>query len=250
MDMSQNNSMCIYNLMRTQYNESIGYENYFYYDMQYPSFFNMNNDYFYIMQTYLDNINSTIKLDVDTFVKGFKEEEREYNQVASQNQTPFRIYKAKSTFAVTFNKNHILSVPLSILGLVNSTETIYNFLYSYNYDLLTGNTLTIKDVFNEGVDYIEVITNYVDYKISQNPGKYYPEVDIEIPDDQAFYLTDDGIVIYFGVDEVAPSEYGIVKFKMMFNKFTPYINPRFYCTNPETPGPIPRRLRNKYNRNF
>ncbi|MBO3443690.1 DUF3298 and DUF4163 domain-containing protein [Clostridium sp. CCUG 7971] len=249
MDMSQNNTNCIYNLLRTQFNESIGHENFFYYDLQYPSFFNMNNDYFYIMQTYLDNINSTIKLDVDTFIKGLQEEEREYNQVAKQNNTPLRVYKAKSTFAVSFNKNHILSVPLSLLGLIDSKETIYNFLYNYNYDLLTGKELFIKDVFNEGVNYIEVITNYVKYKINQNPQMYYPEIDIEIPDDQAFYLADDGIVIYFGVDEIAPSEYGIIKFKMMFSKFAPYINPRFYCTEPQTPGPIPRP-RNRSHRRF
>lgn len=243
MDMSQNNSNCIYNLIRTQFNEDIGFDNFFSYDLQYPSFFNMNNDYFYIMQTYLDNINSTIKLDVNTFVDGLRNEEREYNLTASQNNTPNRTYKAKSTFGLSFNKNHILSVPLSLIGLINGTETIYNFLYNYNYDLLTNNEISLKDVFNSNVNYIELITNYVDYKISQNPGIYYPEVDIEIPADQAFYLTDDGIVIYFGIDEIAPSEYGIPKFKMMFSKFAPYINTRFYCT-PQTPGPVPRSRRN------
>ena len=53
---------------------------------------------------------------------------------------------------------------------------------------------------------------------------------MDISDDQAFYLTDDGIVIYFGLDEIAPKEFGIPKFTMEYKKFAPYINPRFYCT--------------------
>ena len=53
---------------------------------------------------------------------------------------------------------------------------------------------------------------------------------VDIPEDQAFYLTDEGVVIYFGVDEIAPKEFGIPKFTMEYKKFAPYINPRFYCT--------------------
>ena len=67
------------------------------------------------------------------------------------------------------------------------------------------------------------------------------EFDIEIPDAQSFYITDDGIVIYFGLDEIAPSQFGIPKFKMSFSKFAPYINSRFYCT-PSTYSPEPRNF--------
>ena len=95
---------------------------------------------------------------------------------------------------------------------------------------MTGNEFTIGSVFNPNVDYLKVITNYVNYKISQNKELYYKDVVVDIPEDQAFYLTDEGIVIYFGVDEIAPNEFGIPRFTMEYKKFAPYINPRFYCT--------------------
>lgn len=251
MDMSQNNANCVYNLMRTQFNESMGRDEFFSYDLQYPSFFNMNNDYFYIMQTHLDNINSNIKLDVDTFVKGLRNEEQEYNLNAAKNNTPKRNYMASSNFAVTFSINHILSAIVNFIGSVDGVGNIYNLLYNYNYDLRTGNRIQLKDVFKSDVNYIEVVTNYVNYKINQNPSMYYPIDQIQIPEEQAFYLTDDGIVIYFGLDEVAPAKYGIPKFKMMFSKFEPYINPRFYCTAPQTPGPIPIPIqRNRHYKRF
>ena len=112
----------------------------------------------------------------------------------------------------------------------DSTKIEYNELNNYNFDLLTGNMFTIGNVFNPNVDYLKVISNYVNYKISQNKELYYKDVVVDIPEDQAFYLTDEGIVIYFGVDEIAPKEFGIPRFTMEYKKFAPYINPRFYCT--------------------
>ena len=116
------------------------------------------------------------------------------------------------------------------MSFVNNEGPRYNELNNYNFDLLTGNEFTIGSVFNPNVDYLKVISNYVNYKISQNKELYYKDVVVDIPEDQAFYLTDEGIVIYFGVDEIAPEEFGIPRFTMEYKKFAPYINPRFYCT--------------------
>ena len=113
-----------------------------------------------------------------------------------------------------------------------NTCTIIEFFINY--------LIYIKDIFNKDVDYIKVVTDYVNYKINQNKDWYYEDVFINIPNDQAFYLTDDGIVIYFGLDEIAPSEFGVPKFKMSFHKFSPYINPRFYCV-PQNINPSTRR---------
>ena len=106
----------------------------------------------------------------------------------------------------------------------------YNELYNYNFDLLTGQKITLKDVFNPNVNYIKLITDYTKYKINQNKTLYYDNVFIEITEDQAFYLTDNSIVIYFDVDSIADKSLGIPKFKMEFKKFMPYINPKFYCS--------------------
>ena len=37
-------------------------------------------------------------------------------------------------------------------------------------------------------------------------------------------IDDDGIVIYFGLYEIAPYYIGIPKFKMKFNRFSKYLN--------------------------
>lgn len=229
MQNSQNTNNCMYNLLYTQFNEDFNREMYFSYDLQYPAFYNLAGTFFFVAPQILTNLNSTIKSDVYTFQKGLLEEQEEYNEAANQNNMPNKTYRVISNYAVTFSKNHVLSTILSLMGFDSYSGPLYNELNNYNIDLLTGNTITIKDIFNDNVNYIKLITDYVNYKINQNKGLYYEDVSIEIPGDQAFYITDDGVVIYFGLDEIAPAELGIPKFKMSFKKFAPYINNRFYC---------------------
>lgn len=226
---SQGTLNCIYNLVYTQFNQDFGRENLFTYDFQYPSFYNIKNNYFHVDTSILNNINNIIRVDVYSFKSGLLEESEEYNKSALKNALPKRSYKANSYYAVTFNKNHILSTIVTLRANAGDYGPKYYSLDNYNYDLLTGNTITLNDIFNEGIDYIQVITDYVNYKINQNKASYYSDIIIDIQKDQSFYITDDGIIIYFGIDEIAPEELGIPMFKLSFEKFAPYIKPRFYC---------------------
>lgn len=227
---SQSTSNCLYNLIYTDFNEEFSKGSTFFYNLQYPAFFNFNNGYFFANPTILNNISNLIKEDVITFRDDLSKEEQDYNStVANNNPNERRIYSAFSNFAVTFNKNHLLSVIVNVIGYSGNTLPEYDTLYNYNYDLLTGNTIQLKDIFNPNVDYIKVITDYVRYKINQNKDLYLENVEFFITDDQAFYIEDDGLVVYFDAGQLAEDEFRTSKFKLSFNKFAPYINPRFYC---------------------
>ena len=229
MNNNQSNGNCLYNLIYTQYNEDFGMEQFFDYDLAYPVFFNLKNDISYIDPEILNNINSTVLLDVNTFKDDMYKEQQEINNNLINNSLPAKNFNVDTNYNVTFNKNHILSLIVKLIGFTGESYPEFDNLYNYNYDLLTGNTLTLKDIFRDNINVTEVVSSYVNYKIQQNPGMYHTNIKVEIPEAQSFYLTEDGIVIYFGLDEITPKELGIPKFKMMFNKFEPYINPRFYC---------------------
>lgn len=210
---------CMYNLIHTKFNEDLNQEGLFSFDLSYPSFHPLKNTYFKVNPEILNNINSTIKSNVYSFKEG----------VLKEQQQTDKKFKTISNYSVTFNKNYALSTILYLMGIVQNDIPLYNQINNFNYDLLTGNIISIKDVFKEDVDYIKLITDYVNYKISQNKDSYYDNYNLYIPNDQSFYITDDAIVIYFEVDQIAPREFGVPKFKMFFNKFAPYISPRFYC---------------------
>lgn len=228
---SQPASNCLYNLIYTDFNEEFSKGSNFYYDIQYPAFFNFNNGYFFANPSILNNISNLIKEEVISFRDNLAKEEAQYNSTVADNKPDEKkVYSAFSNFAVTFNKNHLLSVIVNLRGFTNHTLPSYNELYNYNYDLLTGKKITLQDIFNNGVDYIKVITDYVNYKINQNKDLYFDNVEFFITDDQAFYIEDDGLVVYFDAGQLAKEEFGTTKFKLMFSKFAPYINPRFYCS--------------------
>lgn len=218
---THNRSDCFFNVIHTKYNEDFGADNSYSYSFEYPSFHIIENTNFNINPNILANINNVIHQNVDDFKSGLFAEDNQFEDGLL----------ASSNYAVTFNKNYILSTILSFMGIVKGEPTpLYNQINNFNYDLITGNTISLKDVFKNDIDYVEVVKKYVNYKISQNKDLFYENYDLYIPNDQAFYLTDDAIIIYFGVDEIAPASSGVPKFRMSFEKFAPYISPRFYCS--------------------
>ncbi len=229
---NQNYIGCIYNLLYIQYNEIFGREEFFYFDLSYPVFYNVKNGYFQVNKGILDNLNKSIYSNVETFRNGLYEEMAQYNKTATENNLPKRVYQVNTSYDITFSKNHILSFVLFLNSISTNEGPEYEELYSFNIDLLNGNQLTLKDLFIPGVDYINMISNYINNKISQTPTLFYQDTIIDIPDSQAFYITDKGIVLYFTEAEIAPADTGIQKFLISFEEFGQYINPRFYC-NPQ-----------------
>ena len=228
MNYNQVNNTCFFNTLYIQYVEDIGRNEYFYYDLKYPVFYNVKNGYFQVSESILKNLNNTISSSIYDFKQGIFEEEQQINTQnpdGSKTKVNYRVY---SNYDLTFNKNHVVSFVIS-LSAFEGNNPQYNDLYNYNIDLLTGNQLLLKDIFRPNVDYLKLVSDFVKFKINQNPTFYYPDASVDIPEDQSFYLTDQGIVIYFGLDEISPAANDIPKFLMEFSNFESYINPRFYC---------------------
>ena len=228
MNNTQINNTCLFNTLYIQYVEDIGRNEFFYYDLRYPVIYNVKNGYFQVNQDILNSLNETIRSSVYSFKQGILEEEQQINENypdGSQAKVNYRVY---SNYDLTFNKNHVISLVLRLTAL-DDNKTQYDSLYSYNIDLLTGNKLLLKDIFRPNVDYLKLVSDFINLKISQNPEFYYPNATVDIPEDQSFYLTDQGVVIYFGLDEISPAANDIPKFLMEFTNFESYINPRFYC---------------------
>lgn len=233
MNYNQVNDACLFNTLYIQHVEDVGENEYFYYDLKYPAFYNVKNGYFQANENILKNLNTTINSSVHAFKQGLLEEEEQINSNNTNGTNSKVNYRVLSDYNITFNKNQIISLILKIMALDNNNLQ-YNDLYNYNIDLLTGNQLLLRDIFKPDVDYLKLVSDFVNSKITENPDFYYPDTVVDIPVDQSFYLTDQGIVIYFDLDEVAPSAKGIPKFLMEFPNFDSYINPRFYCNKNRT----------------
>ena len=94
----------------------------------------------------------------------------------------------------------------------------------YNVDKEIGNTITLKDLFQEDSDYLNRISEEIKKQMKENMEKdsnlqYFLEEDVDgysfdgIKNDVNFYVNKDGkLTIVFDKYEVAPGYMGIVEF--------------------------------------
>lgn len=226
-----NKHTCFYNAIFTKFNENIEYNTNLYVSMSYPSYYKLKNCTCSINKDIIEKLNSRILLDINTFKDSISKEEVEENKVNIEQNQPIVKYKLISNYDTTFNKNQIISSKIKFMVFNNKVnDVLYDEVYNYNVDLSTGNTLLLKDVFMPNVDYLKVINSYIKYKINQNKDYFFTDAFVEATNDQAFYLTDDALIIYFTSGTIAPKEFDTIKFKMEYKKFLPYINPKLYCT--------------------
>ena len=86
--MNPNYTGCIDNLLYIQFNEIFGREEFFYYDLSYPVFYNVKNAYFQVDKRILDNLNKTVYSNIETFRNSLYEEMAQYNKMATENNLP------------------------------------------------------------------------------------------------------------------------------------------------------------------
>ena len=139
----------------------------------------------------------------------------------SKEERPFLKYNITSDYEVTYNEDNILSIVVTLYnytgGAHGNTEKT-----AYNFDLNTGKTGYLKDFFNEEDNYRKVILDEVRAQISKEPDKYFKDILNTlhgISYDQEFYLSNDGVVVYYDLYDIAPYVAGIPEFKIPYSKF-------------------------------
>ena len=98
MNYNQPNNTCLFNTLYVQYVEDIGRNEFFYYDLKYPVFYNVKNGYFQVNDSVLQNLNDTINSSVYTFKQGILEEEQQLNLSnpdGSKSKINYKVYSNK-----------------------------------------------------------------------------------------------------------------------------------------------------------
>ncbi|MCG2821958.1 MAG: RsiV family protein, partial [Candidatus Atribacteria bacterium] len=76
--------------------------------------------------------------------------------------------------------------------------------------------IILSDILKDKKDYIDIINQEIKRQVNLNPQEYFSEWSAfqSISQEQPFYLIEDGMVIYFGLYEIAPYASGIRYFKI------------------------------------
>ena len=176
----------------------------------------------------IQNINSTISNTVttakDKIEKGSEEYKKSYEADSNKDNTIKYQYEAIYNYKIAYNKNNILSIPLTMYEFTGGAHGLTN-IKSFNYDLATGKELKLEDLFKSNSNYKEVINNHIKKEISKQTENYFQGQDgfSSIKDNQDFYISDEGIVIYFSLYDIAPYSSGIPMFTITWDEIIDYL---------------------------
>ncbi len=143
---------------------------------------------------------------------------------AQNNNFPFHPYESYLVYTITFNKNCLLSFYYDeyiYTGGAHGNTT----RFAKTFNLIKGNNIPLSAFFNKNTNYTEAlirsITKQAEQRYQENPGflfEDYKELIKKNFNENSFYLTKDGLVIYYGQYEIAPYSSGIVEFVIPYTE--------------------------------
>lgn len=175
-----------------------------------------------------NNINNSIQGDIMEFKNQMEEAAREYGSEAEKLGKKFVPYKISNNYAITYNKNNILSLSVIYYEFIGGRN--YYIRATYNFDVNTGKSLSLEDLFKPGVPYKGLINSEIRKQLIMNKDKYSPDAVKNfkgIKEDQPFYLEGNNIVLFFGFNEIAPTVAEIPVIKIPFSAFRDKLKPIF-----------------------
>lgn len=133
---------------------------------------------------------------------------------------PIRIFEVYMDYQVTFNQNCALSLYFDQYEYVGGAHGRTN-RFSYSWHIQEGKPIYFRDMFYETPSYKDYILNRLKQQMESQLKKsdslyydYYYLIISEKFSENNFYLTPEGIGIYFQEYEIAPYASGILTFKI------------------------------------
>ncbi|SKA93011.1 Protein of unknown function [Caloramator quimbayensis] len=170
------------------------------------------------------NIEKKLNDKIEKYILSFKEEiekmaEEDYKAHKETPEIPYNLHSAISQYTVKYNKNGILSIPTILYSYTGGAHGM-TYKVSYNFNLNDGSEILLKDLFKENIDYKSLIINEIKKQMKENKDMMYFDDAFntvsKLEDNHPFYIEDDGIVVYYGLYEIAPYAAGIQEFKIPF----------------------------------
>ena len=139
-----------------------------------------------------------------------------------RNGYPFNPYQLVSKYTVTFNEECHLSLYTDTYEFTGGAHGT-TLRTSDTFDLRTGQRLPLSSFFKRGVNYkkmlIDEIKKIAEYNMSKNPGIYfdnYKELIEKNFNEESYFISPQGINIYYQQYDIAPYSTGIVVFTVPY----------------------------------
>jgi len=140
-------------------------------------------------------------------------------------------YETYFDYRLKYNQNGLLSLVLFNYQYTGGAHGI-TVQSSYTFDLKTGEEYKLKDLMQADADYVAFISNIVKQKIDERiKAGLLPDYLLApftaIKDDQDYYLSNNGVVVYFQQYEYFPYAAGIQEFTVDYQELGNMLKPEF-----------------------
>jgi len=127
-------------------------------------------------------------------------------------------YVCHTEFEVKHAEGGILSLVTLFYGYTGGAHGL-TVQKAVNYDLHSRRQLTLKDVVQHP-DAVQIILEEVNHQIAADPQFYFPDVlPVSHLNEQDFYLTEAGLVVFYQLYDIAPYAAGIREFTIPWQLF-------------------------------
>lgn len=172
-----------------------------------PYFFMMDN---YPTEIYINNLvsNDFLNLLEDTYsgIEGFKKD-------CKENGWPFRPFSVATDYEVGYNTENFLSFYVDYYQFTGGAHGM-TFRNSYNYNVINGKKVDLADIFDPDFDWLKYVTDFITKEIEANKQDYFDDPLPTMKYDQEYYVTEENLVIYYQLYEIAPYATGFPEFEI------------------------------------
>lgn len=153
-------------------------------------------------------INALLKQEAEKTI-ALSSQHNEYDTISNSN--------LKGAFEVTYNEEGKLSL-YTYYSIDSGGAHDLHSLVPHTFDLNTGNEFSLKDVTEGKTNYVTIINDQIKKQIKER------KLDVITPfktinADRDFYLSHNGVVIYFTEGEIMGAAQGIPRFVIPFSAF-------------------------------
>lgn len=143
---------------------------------------------------------------------------RSYTIWQSESSYPFHSFEAFSKFAVKYSDANVLSLVTDFYEYAGGAHGM-TIKHATNIDLKSGTKKALFDVIEEA-DVVTILAQ-VNAQVALEPENYFAnQLPINHINETDFYLTEEGLVVFYQLYEIAPYSSGIREFVIPWSLLT------------------------------
>lgn len=146
-----------------------------------------------------------------------------------ENNFPVHVYEALVVYELTYNIDCIISLYFDQYEYTGGAHG-NTLRYSQTWNLQKCSNIELSQLFSCSLDYKAYILRQVEQQIRKDPSIYfenYEQLILETFNENSFYCTPEGIVLYYQQYDIAPYSSGIREFLIPYTNCI--LNPVFLC---------------------